>query len=131
MEPRIQYAKTSDGVSIPCWTLGEGMPLVHTPFTFGHIQMEWQFPDIRRWYERLAEKRRLLRYDIRGTGLSQREAPEISLDSLLLDLDAVVDRAGVERFALLGIEHSGVAAIVYAARHPEGGSALLLWPAYW
>ena len=43
MEPRIQYAKTSDGVSIAFWTLGEGMPLVHTPFTFGHIQMEWQF----------------------------------------------------------------------------------------
>ena len=130
MEPRIQYAKTSDGVSIAFWTLGEGMPLVHTPFTFGHIQMEWQFPDIRRWYERLAETRRLVRYDIRGTGLSQREAPEISLDSLLLDLDAVVDRAGVERFALLGIEHSGVAAIVYAARHPERVSHLLLWHVY-
>ncbi|MDP2673638.1 MAG: adenylate/guanylate cyclase domain-containing protein [Dehalococcoidia bacterium] len=130
MEPRIQYAKTSDGVDIAFWTLGEGMPLVHTPFTFGHIQMEWQFPDIRRWYERLAEKRRLVRYDIRGTGVSQREAPEFSLDSLLLDLDAVVDRAGIERFALLGIEHSGVAAIMYAARHPERVSHLLLWHVY-
>jgi len=130
VEPRIQYAKTNDGVSIAFWTLGEGIPLVHTPFTFGHIQMEWQFPEIRRWYERLAEKRRLIRYDIRGTGLSQREAPEFSQDSLLLDLDAVVNRAGIERFALLGIEHSGVAAIMYAARHPERVSHLLLWHAY-
>jgi class 3 adenylate cyclase/pimeloyl-ACP methyl ester carboxylesterase len=135
MEPRIQYAKTSDGVSIAFWTLGEGMPLVCMPSAFSHIQMEWQFPEMRRWYERLAEKRRLIRYDMRGVGLSQREltfpeTPAESLDYLLLDLDAVVGRAGLERFALLAPEHAGVAAIVYAARHPERVSHLLLWDAY-
>ncbi|GAF91604.1 unnamed protein product, partial [marine sediment metagenome] len=55
MEPRIQYAQTADGVSIAFWTLGEGMPLVHMPLIFSHIQMEWQLPECRRWYERLAE----------------------------------------------------------------------------
>jgi len=130
VEPRIQYAKTGDGVSIAFWTLGEGIPLVYMAFPFIHIQMEWQFSEIRRWYERLAEKRRLVRYDTRGLGLSQREVPEFSLDSLLLDLDAVADRAGVERFALLGEWHAGSAAIVYAARHPERVSHLLLWNAY-
>jgi Adenylate cyclase, family 3 (some proteins contain HAMP domain) len=136
MEPRIQYATTSDGVSIAFWTLGEGMPLVCMPSAFSHIQVEWQFPEMPRWYERLAEKRRLIRYDMRGVGLSQRELtfpeppPEFPLEPLLLDLDAVVGRAGLERFALLAPEHAGLAAIVYAARHPERVSHLLLWDAY-
>ena len=127
MEPRIQYAQTADGVSIAFWTLGEGTPFVHTPHIFSHIQLEWQIPEVRRWYERLAEKRKLVRYDVRGFGLSQREVPDFSLDSFLLDLDAVVDRAGLERFALLGMVIWGPVAIAYAARHPERVSHLVLW----
>jgi len=130
MEPRIQYAQTADGVSIAFWTLGEGMPLVHLPHPFSHIQMEWQIPEIRRWYERLAQQRKLIRFDIRGFGLSQREVHDFSLDSVLLDLDAVVDRAGLERFALLGYEHAGPPVIVYAARHPERVSHLILCHSY-
>jgi hypothetical protein len=53
MEPRIQYAQTADGVSIAFWTLGEGMSFVHMPnLPFSHIQLEWQYPEIRRWDER-------------------------------------------------------------------------------
>ena len=54
MEPRIQYAKTSDGVSIAYWTLGErGTPLLMTsPLVFGNISLEWQIPALRQWYER-------------------------------------------------------------------------------
>ena len=70
MEPRIQYAQTADGVSIAFWTLGEGMPLVQMPTPpLSHIQLEWQSPGNRNWYERLAEKRMLVRYDTRGAGL--------------------------------------------------------------
>jgi class 3 adenylate cyclase len=130
MEPRIQYAKTADGVSIAFWTLGEGMPLVHLALLYSHAQQEWQLPECRRWYERLAQKRRLIRADPRGTGLSQREVPDFSLDALLLDVEAVVDRLGLEKFALLGLVHSGPAAIAYAARHPERVSHLLLWCTY-
>jgi len=130
MEPRIQYAQTADGVSIAFWTLGEGMAFVHMPAPFTHIQMEWQFPEMRRWYERLAEKRKLVRYDTRGCGLSKRELSEAPPESFLLDLDAVVDRAGLEHFALWGYEHTGPAAIAYAARYPERVSHLLLWHSY-
>src|SRR4030042_799025 len=131
MEPRIQYATTADQVSIAFWTLGEGMPLVHMPPPFTHVQMEWQFPEMRRWYERLAEKRQLVRYDTRGFGLSQRDdLTEPSLDSLVLDLGAVVDRLGLETFALLGYEHAGPVGIVSALRHPERVSHLLLWHSY-
>ncbi len=130
MEPRIQYARTADGVSIAFWTLGEGMPLVHMPLLFSHIQLEWQLPECRRWYERLAEKRKLVRYDHRGFGLSERDITEFPLDSQVLDLEAVVDRLGLERFAVLGLVHSGPAAIAYAARHPDRLSHVLLWGAY-
>ena len=71
MEPRIQYAQTADGESIAFWTLGEGMPLaLMPPIPWSHIQLEWQDPEGRRWYERLAEKRKLVRYDGRGSGLA-------------------------------------------------------------
>jgi class 3 adenylate cyclase/pimeloyl-ACP methyl ester carboxylesterase len=130
MEPRIQYAKTADGVSIAFWTLGEGTPLVHLSFAFSHIQLEWQIPECRRWYERLAEKRTLVRMDPRGLGLSERDITELSADAWVLDVEAVVDRLGLEKFALLGPWHTGPVAIAYAARHPERVSRLILWGAY-
>ncbi len=131
MEPRIQYAKTSDGVSIAFWALGEGSPLVHLPWhPISHIQLEWEDPDWRRWYDRLLRKRQLVRYDGRGTGLSQCEVTDYSLDALVLDLEAVVDRLGLGTFAVLALHHAGFVAIAYAARHPERVSHLILWCSY-
>ena len=89
MEPRIQYAQTANGVSIAYWTLGDGMPLVHMPLQVSHVQLEWQMPECRRWYERLAEKRRLVRYDASGMGLSQRDVSDYSMDGMMLELEAV------------------------------------------
>jgi class 3 adenylate cyclase len=127
MEPRIQYAKTADGVSIAFYTLGDGMPFVYLPdIPDTHIQMEWQIPMSRRWNERLAEKRMLVRYDARGWGLSQGDVADYSLDVLMLDLQAVVDRLSLERFALLGTLQMGPVAIAYAARNPERVSHLIL-----
>ncbi len=131
MEPRIQYAQTKDGVSIAYWTLGEGMPLVVMPnIPFGHIQLEWQIAEYRDWYQRMAQGRRLVRYDGRGQGLSDRDVTEYSLDAWLLDLEAVVDHLGLESFALFAPLHSGPVAIAYAVRHAERVSHLILWFAY-
>ena len=130
MEPRIQYAQTADGVSIAYWVLGEGQPLVHLSLVFSHIQMEWQFPECRRWYERLAQNRKLIRFDFRGGGLSDRNVGDFSLEGLLLDLEAVADGLGLETFALFGPAHLGPVAIAYAARHPDRVSHLLLWSTY-
>ncbi|OGO46024.1 MAG: hypothetical protein A2W34_02980, partial [Chloroflexi bacterium RBG_16_64_32] len=128
MEPRIQYAKTKDGVSIAFWTLGEGMPVVDMPMTvFSHVQLEWQVPEWRSYYERLAENRKVVRYDPRGAGLSERDVADFSLDAYLLDLEAVVDHLGLEGFVLYGSFALGPVAIAYAARHPERVSRLLLW----
>ncbi len=92
MEPRIQYAQTKDGVSIAFSTLGEGMPYVEMPHLFTHLQLEWENPKFRSWEERLAKKRQIVRYDTRGTGLSDRDVTDVSLDAGVRDLEAVVDR---------------------------------------
>jgi class 3 adenylate cyclase len=128
MEPRIQYAKTEDGVSIAYWTMGEGIPFIYMPpGAYSHIEMEWQLPEARPEYEYLAEKRMLVRYDGRGQGLSDRDATDFSVEARMLDLAAVVDRLGTQKFALYAPFYAGPAAITYAVRHPERVSHLLLW----
>ena len=131
MEPRIQYAKTADGVSIAYWTLGEGPPVVwiQTP-PFSHIQLEWQWPVARRAYEKLAERRMLVRYDGRGSGLSDREVATFSLETHLLDLKAVIADLGLARLALMAYGDAGPVAIAYAARHPEKVTHEVLWATY-
>ena len=127
MEPRIRYAPTADGVSIAFWTLGEGAPLVYMAGgPWGHVEL-WDIPQCRRWYERLAQERMLVRYDVRGTGWSERDVSDHSLDALVADVEAVVDRLGLDRFAMFGAFDAGPVAIAYAARHPERVSHLILW----
>jgi len=131
MEPRIQYAQTGDGVSIAYWTLGEGTPLVYMPpFPFSHIQLEWQNPERRRWYQCLAEKRKVIGYDVRGTGLSERNIVNYSMNTHILDMEAVVNRLQLERFALFAFLHAGPVAITYATQQPERVSHLILWCTY-
>ncbi len=61
MEPQIQYAKTSDGVNIAYWTLGEGTPLVFMPAVpWSHVQLEWGIPELRNWFQRLAQGKMLV-----------------------------------------------------------------------
>ncbi len=129
MEPRIQYAKTKDGVSIAYWTLGEGPALLHGPNQVSHIGLEWEYPEIRNWYERLAQRHRLVRFDWRGMGLSE-PTLELSLESFVLDIEAIVDRLGLDTLSMLALAHSCPVAITYAVRHPEKLSHLLLWNGY-
>ncbi len=129
MEPRIQYAKTSDGVNIAYYTIGEGEPpLVEIPILLdSHLQLGWQAPEGRSYIEALSENRMVVQYDSRGTGLSDRKATEYSLEALLLDLEAVVDRLNLGRFALWGPGITGPVAITYAAANPDRVSHLILW----
>jgi pimeloyl-ACP methyl ester carboxylesterase/DNA-binding CsgD family transcriptional regulator len=127
MEPRIRYAITADGVSIAFWTLGNGEPLVYMAGgPWGHIEL-WDIPGCRRWYERLAQGRMLVRYDVRGTGYSERDVSDYSLDALVTDVEAVVDRLELERFDIFGAFDAGPVAIAYAAPYPERVSHLILW----
>ncbi len=130
MEPRIQYAQTEDGVHIAFSTVGKGMPLVQVFTVQSHLRQQWAVPEFRDWYEQWAQKLMLVQYDNRGTGLSQRDVTDFSMEALELDLAAVVDCLGLERFTLFGGGISGPVALAYAARHPERVSRLLLWCAY-
>src|SRR5215210_4289762 len=127
MQPRIRYAITVDGVSIAFWTLGKGDPLVYMAGgPWGHVEL-WDVPECRRWYERLAQERMLVRYDIRGTGWSERDVSDHSLDASVADVQAVVDRLNLDRFAMFGAFDAGPVAIAYAARRSERVSRLILW----
>jgi pimeloyl-ACP methyl ester carboxylesterase len=75
MEPHVQYAETRDGVSIACTRFGTGPPLVTVAtWPFSHFSEEWKIAPMRRWLERLASFAEVIRYDLRGTGLSDRHA---------------------------------------------------------
>lgn len=126
--PSIRYTKTRDGVRIAYWELGAGEPLVQLPaIPYSHIGAEWQIPELRRCYELLAVGRKLVRYDSRGTGLSERNVSEFSLETMISDLDAVVREQGDGPVAILGVINSASVACAYAARNPERVSHLLLW----
>jgi class 3 adenylate cyclase/pimeloyl-ACP methyl ester carboxylesterase len=131
-EPRIQYTTSRDGVSIAYWVMGEGPLLVVPPpaHPWSHIELELQIPEWGHWYEHMARFFRIVRYDARGAGLSDRDVEDISLESHVADLEAVVEAVGAERFALFGFYYSGFTALSYAARHPERLSHLLLWCAF-
>jgi len=131
MEPRIQYAKTTDGVSIAYSVAGEGKPYVAMPILpWCNIEKSWQIPALRQRWEKIAQKRQLLQYDSRGSGLSERRICDFSLEGHLLDLEAVVRHLGLETFDLGGAGHSGPVAITYAARNPDRVSHLVLTNTY-
>jgi pimeloyl-ACP methyl ester carboxylesterase len=131
MEPRTQYAKTADGVSIAFWTLGEGaLPVVSLPSLLPALRVGWRIPDVRGAWERWAQDRMVVLYDGRGRGLSARNVTTFTLDALVLDLAAVVDHLELERFALSASLNAGPPAIAYAVAHPERVSRLVLWNSY-
>lgn len=127
-QPRIQYTKTSDGFNIAYFSIGEGQPVISVPpLPWSHLQMEWDDPDYRRWLEACAQHLRLIRYDPRGTGLSDRELKRLDIEDFMLDIDAVADRLGLDTLAILGISVGGPLAMRYAATRPERVSRLSLW----
>jgi len=128
MEPRVQYAQTEDGVSIAYWAMGEGPPLVVMPnIPLSHVELEWRIPEYRGWYESMLGFSRLVRYDNRGSGLSDRDGSDFSLEAHVRDLSAVADQLGDQPLVLNAPLLVGPVAIAYAARWPERVSHLILW----
>jgi class 3 adenylate cyclase len=127
MEPRIQYAKTSDGVSIAFWTIGEGPPILWLPASVAvSTSFLWRLEGPRRQFERLSATRKLIQLDFRGMGDSDRDAPDRSLKAYVLDVEAVAGRLALDRFALMGPIWSGPVAIACAARLADRVSHLIL-----
>ena len=128
VEPVLATATAADGTRIAWTSSGAGQALIHLPgVPFSNVEGEWRIPTLRRAFTELGGQVRLIQYDGRGTGRSQRDVSDLSLEAYLLDLDAVAEAAGVDRVVLLGFYHSATHAIAWAARHPERVRGLILF----
>ena len=127
MKQEIRFCVTRDGVRIAYAIAGSGPPLVKAPNWLTHLEYEMQNPIWKHWWEELTRDHTVIRFDQRGSGLSDWSVPEISFDAWVSDLEAVAEAVALERFALLGISQGAGVAIEYAARHPEKVSHLVIY----
>jgi pimeloyl-ACP methyl ester carboxylesterase/DNA-binding CsgD family transcriptional regulator len=130
LKHQIRFCTAADGVRIAYASGGSGLPLIKTPNWLNHLELDVHSPVWRSWIERISRQHCLVRYDARGCGLSDRLVGQCSFASNQLDLQAVVDATGLERFVLYGASQGAAIAIEYAARHPERVSHLVLCGAY-
>jgi class 3 adenylate cyclase len=130
MEQHIQFVTAPDGVGLAVATTGSGPPLLIVPGWISHLEMEWNFPPYRSFYERLARNHLLVRYDKRGTGLSDRNVSDLSPEANVRDLDAIAHALSLRKVTLLGYSQGGPISIAYAVEHPDNVSGLILYGAY-
>jgi len=126
----VRYCHTKDGVRIAFAASGHGPVLVRTPTWFNHIEYDWRNPLRAPLLHAVRPHCRHVRYDGRGTGLSDRECTDLSFEGFLRDLDAVVETLRLPRYGLLGISSGAAVAIAHAARRPDRISFLVLHGAY-
>jgi pimeloyl-ACP methyl ester carboxylesterase/DNA-binding winged helix-turn-helix (wHTH) protein len=123
---QVTFCRTRDGVNLAIATSGNGLPVVKTGTWLTHVERDWQSPLWSPLFSRLSSQFQLVRYDPRGCGLSDWEAPQICFDKFVSDLEEVVDTLKLKRFALFGVSQGAAISIAYAARHPERVSRLAL-----
>ena len=124
---QIRFCKSRDGTRVAYAMCGEGPPLVRAGHSFSHLEHEWDCLAWRPWLELLSRRHTLIRYDARGTGLSDRDGVDFSFERLVEDMDAVIAAAGLKRFDLVGITGGGALAVTHAARHPGMVERLVLY----
>ena len=130
LRQEIQFCTASDGVRIAYAAVGKGPPLVKAANWLNHLEYDWQSPIWSHVLQAIAARYRLIRYDERGNGLSDRDVEDISLEAFVRDLESVVDANGLQKFPLLGISQGCAVSIAYAVRHPERVSQLILYGGY-
>lgn len=122
----IRYAHSGD-VSIAYASIGDGpVDLVYVLGAYTHLEVMWELPAYRRYCERLAEFSRILLFDKRGMGMSERVPGATPLETRMDDIGAVMDAAGSETAVLMGESEGGPLSIMFAAAHPERTKALVL-----
>ena len=130
MSPEIRYAKSGD-VHIAYQVFGSGpQHLVIIPGFISHVEHVWDSPDQAAWFNHLARRTRIVMFDKRGTGLSDRLGQLPNLDQRMDDARAVMDAAEVDRAAIMGVSEGGSLAALFAASHPERCSALILYGSF-
>ena len=126
----LRFCTSEDGTRLAYASIGSGPPLVKAATWLTHLEYDLATPIWLHWIEAFARRHTFLRYDTRGGGLSDRAPREISFESWVADLEAVVDAAGLDRFPLIGISQGGAIATAYAVRHPERVTHLVLYGAF-
>jgi pimeloyl-ACP methyl ester carboxylesterase len=130
MQPETQYARSGD-VHIAYQVVGDGpRDLVLVPGFVSHVEMWWDEPHCARFLQRLASFSRLILFDKRGTGLSDRVAEQPTLEQRMDDVRAVMDVIGSARATLLGVSEGGPLSTVFAATYPERTDALILYGSF-
>ncbi len=126
MIPETQYVRTA-GVSVAYQVIGEGpVDLVLVPGFLSNIEVFWEQPRVARFLHKLASFSRLIIFDKRGTGLSDRVTDAATLEERMDDMRAVLDKIGSERAALLGYSEGGSMCALFAATYPERTAALIM-----
>ncbi len=128
--PELTFCRMPDGVRLAVATAGEGAPLVRAAHWITQIEAEWHNPLTAPLLHHFASYNRFVRYDTRGTGLSDRNVPEISFARSCDDLAAVIDSLSLDRFALFGQSGGAAVAIDYAVRNPDRVTKLILCGGY-
>jgi pimeloyl-ACP methyl ester carboxylesterase/DNA-binding CsgD family transcriptional regulator len=130
IQQRVHFTTSFDGTRIAYALSGNGYPIVKAATFMTHLEYDWESPVWRHWLEEFSRENTFIRYDERGNGLSDWDVDDLSFEAWVRDLEAVVDAAGVQRFALFGNSQAGTVAVTYAVRHPERVSHLILYGAY-
>jgi pimeloyl-ACP methyl ester carboxylesterase len=126
-KPRTRYALTPDGVHIAYQVVGQGdLDIVFVPGLMSHLDLLWEDQETAGFYQRLAALGRLILFDKRDTGLSDRAAGDLSLAERMADVRAVMHAAGSERAVLFGYSEGAPMSILFAAAYPERVRALIL-----
>jgi len=123
----VRFTRSGDGTRLAYAVHGHGFPLVRAAHWLTNIDLDWQTPMWRPWFDALGDRYRFHRYDSRGCGLSQRDATDASLDVLVADLEAVVDAAKLDRFALLGTSQGGAIETGHAMAIEDVRREVLSW----
>ena len=126
----VRFCRAADGTRIAYARHGSGPPLVLDACWLSHLQFDWQSPVWRHFLAGLGEFATVIRFDERGFGLSDWEVTDFSLSARLSDLEAVVDDAGLERFALMAMAQGGPVAIAYTTKHPHRVNRLLFYDSH-
>lgn len=130
MPPVTRYAKSGE-IHVAYHVFGDGpVHLVFVPGFVSHIENYWDDPDMARWLRRLGSFARVIMFDKRGTGLSDRVTQLPALDERMDDVRAVMDAVGVERAAVFGISEGGPLTALFAATHPDRCRALVLYGSF-
>ena len=124
--PDVHFAQSGD-VSVAYAVNGGGpVDIVYVEGAYTHLEVSWEVPLYRRFCERLGEFARVIRFDKRGMGMSDRVPGATTLETRMDDIRAVMDAAGSERAAIIGESEGGPLAMLFAAAHPERARALIL-----